>query len=95
VAPVKGKEWKNVEGGERVRWVRLGDRQGLWISERNFQKALDIDVAILSVRPSARPSVMFPHIVLKRFNIIYYHSAYGSAIIIHFPVLSWTVGRGR
>ena len=55
-----------------MRWVRMGDRQGLCISKKFFQKALDIHIAFLSVRPSARPSVVFPHIVLKRLNISSY-----------------------
>ena len=50
---------------------------------------MDIYIAILSDCLCAYPSVMFPHIVLKRLNvIIVFSSAYGSAIIKLFPVLN-------
>ena len=48
---------------------------------------MDIYIAILSVCLCAYPSVMFPHIVLRRLNIVF-SSAYGSAIIKLFPVLN-------
>ena len=53
------------------------------------QNATDIYIAIQSVCLCAYPSVTFPHIVLKRLNIIIvFSSAYGSAIIDLFPVLN-------
>ena len=48
---------------------------------------MDIYIAIQSVCLCAYPSVMFPHTVLRRLNIVF-SSAYGRAIIKLFPVLN-------
>jgi len=47
-------------------------RQGLCISKKIFQKAMDIYIAIQSVCLCAYLPVMFPHIVLIRLNMSSY-----------------------